>query len=607
MANGIGIINGFDVSNKSPIDKRYGSYTGATLSECLSGVTYSGYTTYIPSLFRYEGLTVGIKVTGSDIVDYWFKGGITDDKLVLKSQDLSDYITIDTDQNISGVKVFDKAYVDTARILTVPTYTTNYTLKTITLGPLDAIIFSQPQGEGTLQLYTVPAATLTMPGTEDGYKNAVYVDYNGGSPIYTITATSDIINSSDKVFVGEVYGFDGQIYFIPELTQYRWGSTRYMNPISSTIGGDVWSANGALVFGENAGNINTKGQNTIVGDNSSQNLVNGIRNTIVGNQSFESNTTINNSTVIGYRANATENSYNAVAIGAESEAGYEAIQIGKGSNTESNTVQFGGTGGVNPFPINKFKVQTSTTNRDLISDIDGKSNLVDGNTFTGNQIINGITGNTLTINNTGTGNCIVVEDETSPDTTPTVIDNKGWICVGGTVPSGQLHLTADLSTTGNGQFWFDGYNSAGSTNTGPTFIARASRGTSSATRRILNGDVLFANGSRGSFAPDNTTSASWMGTAATRIVSIATGDFTSGSCPARIDFECMPSTSNTTRELAMSVSSNGINTSKQFISTLPTGTPPLTVASSTKVANLNADLLDGITKQQLLNLIYAAL
>ncbi len=38
---------------------------------------------------------------------------------------------------------------------------------------------------------------------------------------------------------------------------------------------------------------------------------------------------------------------------------------------------------------------------------------------------------------------------------------------------------------------------------------------------------------------------------------------------------------------------NGSTTSSRFISTAPTGTPPLQVSSTTKVNNLNADLLDG--------------
>ena len=86
MANGIGIINGFDVNSSSPIDKRYGVYTGNTLNECLSSVITS-----IPSIFRHEGLSIGVKVGNNDIVEYWFVGGIADDNLKLKSQDLTGY------------------------------------------------------------------------------------------------------------------------------------------------------------------------------------------------------------------------------------------------------------------------------------------------------------------------------------------------------------------------------------------------------------------------------------------------------------------------------------------------------------------------------------
>ena len=51
---------------------------------------------------------------------------------------------------------------------------------------------------------------------------------------------------------------------------------------------------------------------------------------------------------------------------------------------------------------------------------------------TGAATVTATAGNALTITNTGTGNCLVVEDSASPDATPTVIDAAGRIITGHT-------------------------------------------------------------------------------------------------------------------------------------------------------------------------------
>jgi hypothetical protein len=64
------------------------------------------------------------------------------------------------------------------------------------------------------------------------------------------------------------------------------------------------------------------------------------------------------------------------------------------------------------------------------------------NTFTANQVIS-VTDNTnaaLRVTQLGTGNALVVEDSTNPDSTPFVIDANGNVGIGTSSPSNRLHV-----------------------------------------------------------------------------------------------------------------------------------------------------------------------
>jgi|DEB0MinimDraft_6_1074348.scaffolds.fasta_scaffold31524_4 hypothetical protein len=74
-------------------------------------------------------------------------------------------------------------------------------------------------------------------------------------------------------------------------------------------------------------------------------------------------------------------------------------------------------------------------------DVDITKNDV-ANTFTANQIIS-VTDNTnaaLRVTQLGTGNALVVEDETNPDSTPFVVTNDGKVGVGINSPSAKLDI-----------------------------------------------------------------------------------------------------------------------------------------------------------------------
>jgi hypothetical protein len=70
------------------------------------------------------------------------------------------------------------------------------------------------------------------------------------------------------------------------------------------------------------------------------------------------------------------------------------------------------------------------------------------NTFTTNQIIS-VTDNTnaaLRVTQLGTGNALVVEDSTNPDSTPFVVDASGLVGIGTTSPTSNLEISASTNT-----------------------------------------------------------------------------------------------------------------------------------------------------------------
>ena len=84
----------FDTQFPKPIDSRFGPY--ADISTAL---------TQVPSYRRYEGLTIGI---GSDVVEeYWWKEGIADDDLILKTSGGSENIDTLTQSEYKALPEID--------------------------------------------------------------------------------------------------------------------------------------------------------------------------------------------------------------------------------------------------------------------------------------------------------------------------------------------------------------------------------------------------------------------------------------------------------------------------------------------------------------------
>ena len=76
---GIELGTGIVVGAPKALDSKYGPFEGSTLAlaktEALTNVTAG---------FRFEGLTVALKVGTNNVIEYWFQGGIADANFVAK-------------------------------------------------------------------------------------------------------------------------------------------------------------------------------------------------------------------------------------------------------------------------------------------------------------------------------------------------------------------------------------------------------------------------------------------------------------------------------------------------------------------------------------------
>ena len=69
----ITLNHNIDLASSKPLDKRYGPYNSVVTAVAT-----------IPAFKRFQGLTVGIIVQGA-VVDYWFRNGVADADLILKT------------------------------------------------------------------------------------------------------------------------------------------------------------------------------------------------------------------------------------------------------------------------------------------------------------------------------------------------------------------------------------------------------------------------------------------------------------------------------------------------------------------------------------------
>ena len=155
----------------------------------------------------------------------------------------------------------------------------------------------------------------------------------------------------------------------------------------------------------------------------------------------------------------------------------------------------------NQVPLNQYLgtlafqsvLPTATPTSDGLLSGSDKAKLDIALTNTGPQTITSNTGNALTITQTGAGNALVVEDSTSPDSTPFVIDANGRVIVGHTThpfPGNGVVTIAATDTQGFG-------SSQWSNNTYPiNLVLGKSRSETVGVNAIVNsgdavGRVLF--------------------------------------------------------------------------------------------------------------------
>ena len=112
-----------DTRSGKPTDSRYGT---TLLGATGFYTSVSGANAAIPTYQRYIGLTVGIKLGASAIVEYWYANGITDGDLVLKTS--SGNLTGITPGNgitVSGTLPSLTVAIDPAVVQTVSNLSTN--------------------------------------------------------------------------------------------------------------------------------------------------------------------------------------------------------------------------------------------------------------------------------------------------------------------------------------------------------------------------------------------------------------------------------------------------------------------------------------------------
>ena len=93
--SGIELGTGILVGAPKALDTKYGPFTGVDIAAAKTAAL-----TAVTAGFRFEGLTVGLIVTGQDIVEYQFKGGIADSNFVEKTSGGGDIYTLQADSKV---------------------------------------------------------------------------------------------------------------------------------------------------------------------------------------------------------------------------------------------------------------------------------------------------------------------------------------------------------------------------------------------------------------------------------------------------------------------------------------------------------------------------
>jgi len=308
LSNEIQIVN-----PSANVDSHYGTY--ASLSDAYIGV---------PEILREKGKTVGVLESG-DVVEYWWKSGITDIDLVKK----------ETSIPISG--------------------TTNTIPKFDTLGLVD----SQIVDDGT---------NVTIGGGSNFYKFNVNGEILCKTNLYLIGDSGDIQGYSDSVAIGSI-GFNKYsganfgtrselpLYFFTNYVEAMRVTTSQNVLIGTTVDtGQKLQVEGdalinGLTVGRGGGNIPV---NVVLGNSALALNTIGLYNVAIGTTAIYSNTTGDNNIGIGANSlylNTTgsgnlgigpstrclnSNDNNSIMIGFDTEGvGSNSVVLGNSSITKT--------------------------------------------------------------------------------------------------------------------------------------------------------------------------------------------------------------------------------------------------------------------------------
>lgn len=228
------------VNPTSNIDELYGPYT--SVANALSGV---------PVVLRQLGRTVGI-IEGGVIQEYWFKNGITDSDLILKStEEVDTFHSVVLRNNITSEKGI---YLSTSR------YTGNAPLGSIT---------------NIYVMSIVPSVTPT--GTSNRAVLSGFPNLTTGSWNFAAGSTSSITTGTGNTTVGSGGA---------KLTTGKSNTIIGYNGNALTSG----SQHRNTLIGHSAGSYIDNGtDNIMIGYRNGQGVVNGVRNIFIGNGAGQNN------------------------------------------------------------------------------------------------------------------------------------------------------------------------------------------------------------------------------------------------------------------------------------------------------------------------------
>ena len=156
-----------------------------------------------------------------------------------------------------------------------------------------------------------------------------------------------------------------------------------------------------------------------------------------------------------YNILGTGTSLNTIGIGGTVISINSNSFVGIGTTNSTSKLAVNGNTSLedlNVSGVSTFAGITTVTGETLFAkqlNVSGVSTFINNVTFNNNiSITASSSGDLLRLTQTGTGNALFVEDETTPNSTPFVINNAGSVGVGTTLPLAKLHVVGSILTSG---------------------------------------------------------------------------------------------------------------------------------------------------------------